>query len=112
MYTNSGIHDYIRDKGLSKEDFNPEELAHELKMNPRSIKLLLEMGFMDRDIQVYSQTDRQRRKILFEELSKEINKMNKRHAKINTETEAGVEIKIKSKSVSYGGRIYKRRSRI
>ena len=104
IYANSGIHNFIRDKGLSEKDFDPDELAHELKMNPRSVRLLLDMGFMDRDIQVYNQNDRQRRRELAEKISNEINKIGRRTApiqKINSETE----------TISYGGRVYQRKKR-
>ena len=111
MYTNSGIHDYIRDKGLS-EDFNPEELAHELKMNPRIIKILSEMGFIDRDIQVYNQASKERRKKLAEEFSNEIKKINNKNEKNELNTpEPDIKIKIRSKFISYGGRIYRRQTR-
>lgn len=102
MYSASGIHDYIRDNGLS-EDFDPEELAHALKMNPRSIELLFEMGFFDRDIQVYSQANRQQRRRLAEDFSHEIDILIKKRTE--------PEIKITPKITSYGGRIYRRQKR-
>ena len=103
MYAVSGIHDYIRDYGLS-EDFDKEELARKLKMNPRSIQLLYEMGFFDRDIQVYSHEDKERRRALSEELLREIEILKRAQ-------QPEPEIKITPKKISYGGRAYRRRRR-
>lgn len=102
MYSASGIHDYIRDNGLA-EDFDPVELAHELEMNPRIVELLFEMGFFDRDIQVYSYSSREKKRALAKEFSHEIDRL----AKKNNEPE----IKITPPIISYGGRLYRRQKR-
>ena len=106
MYARSGIHDYIRDYGLS-EDFDVEELAHKLEMNPRSIRLLFEMGFFDRDIQVYSHEDHEKRRTLARKLSLEVEKLRQLQQPVSEVKE----MKIVNKKVSYGGRIYRRQKK-
>ena len=105
LYSNSGIHDYIRDKGLSK-DFDPEELSHEIKMNPTLIRILFEMGFFDRDIQVYS-SDNKKIKKLAERFENEIEKI-KHHNDDKNIKNTEINKRTASKFISYCGRIYRR----
>ena len=108
LYSGSGIHDYIRDNGLSR-DFDPEELSREIKMNPTLIRILYDMGFFDRDIQVYS-SDNKRIKKLAERFEDEIEKI--KHHENNHDNDRNTEInhRTASKFISYGGRVYRRRS--
>ena len=104
MYTHARIHDYIRDNGLS-EDFDIEELSHELRMNPRNIELLYNMGFFDRDIQVYTHDNH--RKELAEEFKHELERINNNeiieHEQVNSSP------KSRKKHITYSGRIYSRK---
>ncbi len=108
LYYSSGIHDYIRDNGLSR-DFDPEELSREIKMNPTLIRILYDMGFFDRDIQVYS-SDNKRIKKLAERFEDEIEKI--KHHENNHYNDRNTEINHRSisKFISYGGSVYRRRS--
>ena len=104
LYDKSGIHNYIRDYGLS-EDFKPEELAKELKIEPKLVRTLFDMGFFERDLQVYNHRAKERRGKLAEEFSQELDKIKKqtRPAERNA-----VVPPPPRKTVSYGGRRYQR----
>ena len=107
IYDRAGIHKYIRDNGLP-DNFSPERFAEELGLNPRYVALLYDLGFFERDIQVYKQGGKDDREKLAEELSLEVNKMrNKKRAFQAQERE----IKTPPKNISYGGSIYRRRGR-
>ncbi|MBR2208423.1 MAG: hypothetical protein IJ859_06395 [Synergistaceae bacterium] len=107
IYDKSGIHKYIRDHGLP-DDFTPEQLAKELGVDTRSVVLLYELGFFERDIQVYNQSGKERRQKLADELSLELNKMRIKKTLIQTREP---EVKPSPKHTSYGGGLYRRRTR-
>ncbi len=109
LYDKSGIHNYIRDHGLP-ENFTPEQLAEDLGLNPRNVVLLYELGFFERDIQVYSHAGKERREKLAGELSFELNKMRIRK-KINQARDSEPKEINKTNSNSYGGSLYRRRRR-
>ena len=69
LYSRLRIHDYIRDHGLQK-DFDPEEVAREIGINPRNIKLLHKFGFFDRDIQTYNSSYSHERQELAEKFKR------------------------------------------
>ena len=74
LYSRSGIHDYIRDHGLEK-NFDIEKFAREIGMNPRNVKILYDLGFFDRDIQVYGNSYNSDKKKLVEQFKGEIEKL-------------------------------------
>ena len=102
LYSRAKIHDYIRDHGIQK-DFDPEQLAREIGMNPKNIKLLYNLGFFDRDIQVYSNSYNRERKKLADELKHEIEKLQ-------DESDKRKENFRRDKFITYGGRTYNRRT--
>ncbi|MBR0150604.1 MAG: hypothetical protein IJP89_04505 [Synergistaceae bacterium] len=88
--TYNRIHNYL--KGHSPQDkIDITELAECTSTTPEEMKLLLELGWLERDIQTYSYTisDRQ---ILAEEFARELSKMIER-----------------GKTTTYGGKIYSRK---
>ena len=88
--TYSRIHDYL--KAHSPQDkIDITELAEYTSTTPEEMKLLLELGWLERDIQTYSYTisDRQ---ILAEEFARELGKMIER-----------------KEANTYGGKIYSRK---
>ena len=103
MYTRARIHDYIRDHGLD-ENFDIDELAHELRMNPKNVELLYNMGFFDRDMQVYTRDNH--RKELAEEFKNELDKIGRTKS---LEQEKRQPPPHRTKFISYGGRIYNRK---
>ena len=106
LYSRSRIHDYIRDHGLD-EDFDINELAKELRMNPKSVEVLYNLGFFDRDMQVYSSTTH--RKTLAQEFKHELDRIK---SPIPSEkSQSPVLPPPPRKLTSYGGRIYDRRFR-
>ena len=107
MYSHSKIHDYIRDHGLQR-DFDPEELAHEVGVSPRNIKILYDFGFFDRDIQTYNTSSNRERKKLAEEFRHEIEKINN-VKKIEREEPPRQNYNHRTKFVTYGGGLYRRK---
>lgn len=87
MYT--GVHDYLRTHSLKSLDVRV--LAGELNMRPQDIQLLMDMGFLERDIQTYSNLHTER-----QELAKKFNSAIDR-------------MKVLQKLSSYGGEIYRRK---
>ncbi len=90
--TYSRIHNYLRDHE-PQERIHPDILARETGTTPAEMEIILELGWLERDIQTYSGTisDRQ---ALAREFAEELKKMTERE-----------------KSKSYGGKIYKRTHR-
>lgn len=85
-------HDFLRDSNDDKLD--AKHLADEMGVDPRDIQELIEMGWLERDLEIYSRKKGTRRQRQYEEFSEELEKM-----------------KEKSKVTSYGGEIYARRPR-
>ncbi|MBQ7151080.1 MAG: hypothetical protein IJR94_02365 [Synergistaceae bacterium] len=108
VYSKSPVHDYIRDHGLDP-GFDYEELAQEIKMNPRTLKILIDLGFLDRDIQVYSTSSRLQRKDLARQFQNEIEKICNENQKFPP---ASLDDNRRSRPfTSYGGGLYGRRKR-
>ena len=108
LYSRSGIHDYIRDHGLEK-NFDIEKFAREIGMNPRNVKILYDLGFFDRDIQVYGNSYNSDKKKLVEQFKGEIEKLKHKDEPEKNEFHDSRQ-RTKSKFVSYGGRLYNRRT--
>lgn len=87
----SEVHSYIRD---NKEEvrFDPAYLAKMTGIKVNDIKLLISMGYLERDMQTWS-TKPSERSILAKKFEHEIDKMIEEH-----------------RITTYGGRIYKRKT--
>ena len=87
----SQIHSYIRD---NKEQacFDPAYLAKMTGVRVNDIKLLISMGYLERDMQTWSTTPSER-SLLAKKFEHEIDRMIEEH-----------------KITTYGGRIYKRKT--
>ncbi len=83
----SYIHDYLRDHD---DDYNVETLAEAMDINPVDVQLLVEMGYIERDLQTYSKKKQGMRQKLADELNHELDKMRKENV------------------TTYGGMIYSR----
>lgn len=57
----SRVHNYMRDN--SDEKFDIERLSEDLDVNPADIQMLIELGYIDREIAENSRTERARRKL-------------------------------------------------
>lgn len=108
LYDKLGIHNYIRRYGLA-EDFKPEDLARELKIDPRTVRTLYDLGFFERDLQTYNHGAKERRRSLADEISQEVDKLKGR-TRSRTERQPIVPPPPR-KSPSYGGTLYRRRAR-
>ena len=97
MYSSSGIHEYLRKHGVSGE-INVEELAAELDMDSRDIRMLINAGFLERDIQTYSRGP-SRRQALADKIEHEIYKKPAPAPTISP-----------VRTVNYGGGKYARRT--
>ena len=96
VYTHA--HDYLRDN--NDEKFDMVQLADLIGADPRDIQELLEMGWLDRDIELYMKKNNRGegftspRQSMAQKFGSELDKM-----------------KMKSKRTMYGGEIYQRRPR-
>ena len=86
------IHNYIRDR-KTIDTHNIERLAQDTGTTPAELQIILELGWLERDIQTYGGTVSERQK-LAEEFARELQKMIDEH-----------------KEIYYGGKIYKRTHR-
>ena len=57
----SDIHNYMRDN--PDETFDIEKLSEDLDINPADIQMLIELGYIDREIQMKSKTEAARKKL-------------------------------------------------
>ena len=71
----SDVHNYMRDN--PDETFDIERLSQELDVNPADIRMLIELGYIDREIAENSKTAETKRK-LAGILTEEIEDMKKR----------------------------------
>ena len=96
VYTHA--HDYLRDN--NDEKFDMVQLADLIGADPRDIQELLEMGWLDRDIELYMKKNNKGegftspRQSMAQKFGSELDKM-----------------KMKSKRTMYGGEIYQRKPR-
>ncbi|MBQ4470164.1 MAG: hypothetical protein IJR35_02655 [Synergistaceae bacterium] len=97
VYTHA--HDYLRDN--TDEKFDMVQLADLIGADPRDIQELLEMGWLDRDIELYLKKNNKNngvihspRQIMARKFGDELDKM-----------------KMKTKQTMYGGEIYQRKPR-
>ncbi|MBR1657330.1 MAG: hypothetical protein IJ697_02555 [Synergistaceae bacterium] len=86
------IHNYLRDREPQKKIYI-ERLAEDTGTTAAEMKIILELGWLERDIQTYSGTISERQ-ALAEEFSRELDKMIER-----------------KKAGTYGGKIYARKHR-
>lgn len=91
--TYARIHNYIRDrKSINPHDI--ERLAEDTGTTPAELQIILELGWLERDIQTYAGTVSERQK-LAEEFARELQKM----------------IDERKETYTYGGKIYSRKHR-
>ena len=76
------IHNYLRDHGTTMK-IDIQKLAEDTSTTPAEMQILVELGWLERDIQTYSWTisDRQ---ILAGEFARELEKMIERNKKTTT----------------------------
>ena len=76
------IHNYLRDHGTTMK-IDIQKLAEDTSTTPAEMQILVELGWLERDIQTYSWTisDRQ---ILAGEFARELEKMIERNKKSTT----------------------------
>lgn len=87
----SRAHDYLRNN--DDENFDAKALADAIEANPRDVQELIDMGWLERDIQTYKKTS-----------SKHYDHLQE----FNEELES---LKAKTKLNTYGGMKYDRNSR-
>ena len=57
----SKVHNHMRDNPY--ETFDIEKLSEDLDVNPADIQMLIELGYIDREIQINSERERTRREL-------------------------------------------------
>ena len=72
--TYARIHNYIRET----KDIDPAKIMEATKTTPAEMEIILELGWMERDIQTYTDTVTERRK-LAKEFAEELAKMIEHH---------------------------------
>ena len=72
--TYARIHNYIRET----KDIDPAKIMEATKTTPAEMEIILELGWMERDIQTYTDTVTERRK-LAKEFAEELAKMVEHH---------------------------------
>ena len=93
----SHAHEYLRDN--NDEKFDMVQLADVMGVDPRDIQELIEMGWLDRDIELYLKKNKKgggqsARQVMAQKFGSELDKMKERN-----------------KRTMYGGEIYKRAPR-
>ena len=87
------IHNYIRDRGeINVHDL--ARLAEETGTTPAEMEIIIDLGWLERDIQTYSTTISDRQK-LAKEFAAELKKMIEEHKKIRTYDGANRRYKIR-----------------
>ena len=81
------VHEYMRDN--QDEDFDIYKLADDMGINTADVQALVDLGYIERDLQTYSRSRKGSREKLAEEITGELEKMKR-----------GI--------TTYGGRIYSR----
>ena len=71
------VHEYMRDN--KDDDFDIYTLADDLNMDTADIQALVDLGYIERDLQTYSRRKTGPRGKLAEELNNELEKMRKNH---------------------------------
>lgn len=84
------VHKYINDHGGLK-NFDVNAISEEVEMDLSDIKILMDLGFFERDIQTYSNIPSERQRMA-KEFSDELDRMIER-----------------KKATNYGGKIYRRK---
>ena len=68
------VHEYMRDN--EDEEFDVHKLAEEMEENPADIQALVDLGYIERDISLYS-TNETRRKKLAQAFKDELDRMQR-----------------------------------
>ena len=88
--TYSRLHNYLRDHAPQKK-IDVQRMAEDTETTAAEMKIILELGWLERDIQTYTRTVSERQ-LLAEEFKRELGKMIER-----------------KKAMTYGGKIYNRK---
>ncbi len=84
------VHEYMRDN--QNRDFDLDTLADEMNISPLEIQALVDLGYIERDLQTYSRDKKGTRQKLAEAINAEVEKL-------------------KRNITTYGGVLYSRESR-
>ena len=84
------VHEYMRDN--QDRDFDLETLADEMEISPVDIQALVDLGYIERDLQTYSRDKKGTRQKLAEAISNEVEKLKRNNI------------------TTYGGVVYARES--
>ncbi|MBQ2616044.1 MAG: hypothetical protein IJG51_11240 [Synergistaceae bacterium] len=85
------VHEYMRDN--QDRDFDLETLADEMEISPVDIQALVDLGYIERDLQTYSRDKKGTRQKLAEAINNEVEKLKRNNI------------------TTYGGVVYARENR-
>lgn len=69
------VHEYMRDN--QDRDFDLETLADEMEISPVDIQALVDLGYIERDLQTYSRDKKGTRQKLAEAINNEVEKLKR-----------------------------------
>ena len=69
------VHEYMRDN--QNRDFDLETLADEMEISPVDIQALVDLGYIERDLQTYSREKKGTRQKLAEAINNEVEKLKR-----------------------------------
>ena len=69
------VHEYMRDN--QDRDFDLETLADEMEISPVDIQALVDLGYIERDLQTYSRNKKGSRQKLAEAINAEVEKLRR-----------------------------------
>ena len=69
------VHEYMRDN--QDRDFDLETLADEMEISPVDIQALVDLGYIERDLQTYSRDKKGTRQKLAEAINEEVEKLKR-----------------------------------
>lgn len=87
------VHEYMRDN--KDEEFDIYKLSEAMEISTAEVQALVDLGYLDRDLQTYARSEKEKREKLVEGLNGELKKFETKKAPVTT----------------YGGIVYSRRKR-
>lgn len=69
------VHEYMRDN--ADKDFDIDTLADEMEISPIDVQALVDLGYIERDLQTYSRDKKGSRQKLAEAISGEVEKLKR-----------------------------------
>ena len=69
------VHEYMRDN--ADKDFDIDTLADEMEISPVDVQALVDMGYIERDLQTYSRDKKGSRQKLAEAINGEVEKLKR-----------------------------------